>query len=99
MPYADYQQHLASNRARQKTPLGAANHAKANHAYRVRNRDKVAAHNAVNKAILRGKLVPWPVCALPECEDKPEAHHPDYERPLDVVWLCSSHHKEVHRMI
>lgn len=29
---------------------------------------------------------------------RPHGHHPDYSRPLDVVWLCDKHHKEVHAM-
>lgn len=31
------------------------------------------------------------------CGMKAEAHHPDYSKPLEVVWLCSFHHKEWHR--
>ena len=31
--------------------------------------------------------------------EKTEAHHPDYSRPFDVVWLCSHHHKLAHAMI
>jgi hypothetical protein len=22
--------------------------------------------------------------------------HPDYQRPLHVVWLCRAHHKQLH---
>ena len=31
--------------------------------------------------------------------DKAEAHHEDYSRPLDVVWLCSLHHHRRHAEI
>ena len=27
-----------------------------------------------------------------------QAHHDDYDRPLDVRWLCRTHHAELHRV-
>lgn len=48
----------------------------------------------VGNAIKRGKLIKTPCFA---CGDlNVEAHHPDYSAPLDVVWLCVDHHKEIH---
>lgn len=29
-------------------------------------------------------------------ESKVEAHHPDYDKPFDVVWLCFKHHRQIH---
>ena len=52
-----------------------------------------AAHIAVGNALKDGKLKKEP-CFI--CGEKAEAHHPDYSRPLDVVWLCSLHHKQAH---
>ena len=65
-------------------------------AYRAANDDKYKAHRAVRHAVRNGKLVKLPcfVCG----SDKTEAHHPDYSSPLDVVWLCPSHHKQTHAM-
>lgn len=60
-----------------------------------RNKARVALGNAVRD----GRVIPWPVCAVPECCGKPHGHHPDYSRPLDVVWLCDKHHKEAHALV
>lgn len=30
---------------------------------------------------------------------KAEAHHPDYSKPLEVLWLCRKHHVEHHKSI
>ena len=30
------------------------------------------------------------------CERLGERHHPDYKEPLHIIFLCKSHHKQVH---
>lgn len=57
-----------------------------------------AAHVLVKAAVRRGELVQGP-CA--HAADKPcggavVAHHWDYDKPLDVVWLCRRHHRMEH---
>lgn len=39
------------------------------------------------------KRKPCEVCGDPNAE----AHHDDYNRPLEVRWLCFKHHREWHR--
>lgn len=52
------------------------------------------AWSRVHRAVRRGDLEPTP-CA--KCGAVPSrAHHPDYDRPLDVVWLCHGCHKAEH---
>lgn len=82
-----------------QTDAGKAAMARAHRKYCTMRPDRASAHNAVNNAVRDGRLVPWPVCAIPTCECKPEAHHPDYSRPLDVVWLCQAHHKQAHALV
>lgn len=31
-------------------------------------------------------------------EVKVDAHHTDYSKPLDVMWLCRKHHMKLHRI-
>ena len=39
------------------------------------------------------------VCSQCGVEGRIEAHHPDYSKPLEVVWLCRIHHVEAHRVV
>lgn len=63
-------------------------------AYHGKHPKKRRAHNLVYNALRRGDLVKGPC----ECcgELKVVGHHDDYDRPLDVRWLCERHHKEWH---
>lgn len=61
-----------------------------------KNPDRQSARIALGNAVRDGKIIPWPVCAMPDCNAKPEAHHPDYSQPLSVVWLCRTHHRKAH---
>lgn len=56
--------------------------------------EQSAAHRIVYVAIRGGKLVrqPCEVCG----GLKSQAHHPDYSKPLQVIWLCATHHKDIH---
>lgn len=58
---------------------------------------KRKAHIMVKTALRNGFLKKYPcvVCGI----QKTEAHHDDYNKPLDVRWLCSKHHKEVHKKL
>lgn len=49
----------------------------------------------VLNALVAGKIKKYP-CEV--CGAEPaEAHHDDYNRPLDVRWLCKQHHTEWHK--
>lgn len=63
-------------------------------AYAKRNRHKINARFKVRNAIIAGKIVKAP-CA--HCGDPVTfAHHTDYSKPLDVVWLCMPCHRLEH---
>lgn len=47
------------------------------------------------RAVQSGELIKLP-CEVCGCK-KSEAHHCDYNKPLDVRWLCKKHHTEWHK--
>jgi len=64
-------------------------------AKRASHPEKYAAHKAVQNAIRRGEMsrLACEVCG----SEKSHGHHEDYTKPLDVIWLCRTHHMERHR--
>lgn len=59
-----------------------------------RHREQDRAHRAVHVAIADGVLVRQP-CEV--CGREPaHGHHDDYSKPLEVRWLCPSHHTRLH---
>lgn len=61
------------------------------------NPERVKAHKAVYYALKVGKLRR---ASCSECGGtKTQAHHVNYSIPLDVIWLCPTHHKAVHNMV
>ena len=60
-----------------------------------KNREKQQASNMINQGIKMGRIKrqPCEVCG----ELKSHGHHNDYTKPLEVIWLCALHHKEIHR--
>lgn len=57
---------------------------------------KEAARRAVTNAVKRGTLVRPDHCAQCGRPCHPDAHHPDYLKPLAVEWLCTGCHGIAH---
>lgn len=62
------------------------------------NKEKERAARAARYAIKTNKLIPKPCERCGEM-DGIQAHHEDYSRPYDIMWLCHVHHKERHKEI
>ena len=60
-----------------------------------KNPEKQKAHKIIARVIKAGRIKKQPcqVCG----NIKVDGHHPDYSKPLEVMWLCHSHHMELHR--
>lgn len=61
-----------------------------------RHPDRKRARAALNHAVRMGVVQPEP-CFI--CGAKAQAHHPNYDAPLSVTWLCPEHHKAAHRIV
>ena len=57
--------------------------------YRETHREKIKAHYTLNNAIKRGEIT-RKLCEI--CGNYAQAHHPDYNKPFEVRWLCRIHH-------
>ena len=57
---------------------------------------KFRARTAVSNAIRDGKLVRGDTCFFCGGDQRVQAHHHDYSRPLDVYWLCAACHGKLH---
>jgi hypothetical protein len=57
--------------------------------------EKARARYLVQKAVKAGTLARRP-CEVCGTTEKLHAHHDDYSNPLEVRWLCGSHHAKEH---
>jgi hypothetical protein len=62
--------------------------------WRKRNPEKYKAHIIVGNSIRAGSITRHG-CQI--CGGKAHAHHEDYSKPLEITWLCPTHHSELHR--
>lgn len=66
--------------------------------WRQKNRQKMRAWSALGNALIRGEMKKPNFCE--KCSEKNErlhGHHEDYNKPLEVIWLCHSCHMNLHR--
>lgn len=60
-------------------------------------RKKSLARSKLKVYVRRGKIKK-DLCAINGCGGmKVEGHHPNYDFPLDVLWLCRKHHLMIHK--
>jgi hypothetical protein len=82
------------DRARAKTPKRKQHIRSVTKRWREENPVAYRAQTAVGNAIRDGRLFKEP-CAICS-ETKVHAHHKDYSKPLEVVWLCARCHHRLH---
>ena len=65
--------------------------------YTEENRKKRSTHKKVYRAVCSGKLTKPSVCSLCPSDHAIVGHHDDYDKPLEVRWLCSQCHSDWHK--
>ena len=85
----------AYDRERGKLPERIKFNVEVTRAWRSEDLRRQRAHSMVSRAIKKGELTRMPCIRCGNL--KTEAHHEDYDKPLDVMWLCSPCHKQRHK--
>lgn len=81
---------------RSKTEKRKALRKKYTELYKQRHPDRAAICLKVRRAIKSGKIIRPSCCSVCGKEGKTVAHHYDYNKPLDVIFVCQSCHKRIH---
>jgi hypothetical protein len=84
------------DRERSSQPHRKELHKRVDAAYKAEHPKRRKAQQALGNAVRDGRVIPQP-CFI--CGDRAEGHHPNYDAPLDVVWLCPTHHKQAHALV
>jgi hypothetical protein len=65
-----------------------------------RHAEKIKAQHLVQTYVRRGKILKPKICSICNCESKKiEGHHADYSKPLEVIWVCSRCHHNIHKSL
>ena len=71
-------------------------HKKSLKKYRERFKYKTIARAILRREVLAGRITKKP-CEICGETKNIQAHHEDYSKPLDVIWLCPKHHAWIHK--
>ena len=76
--------------------LNLASRAEYNRLWKRVHKERISAQRKAQYALNRGKIFkePCSVCG----ETISVMHHDDYSKPLEITWLCVSHHQYLHSL-
>jgi ribosomal protein S27AE len=80
-----------------KTENYRLSHNAANHKWEKSNQKKKSASCSVNNAVRDHKIEKPTHCSECNTETQLHGHHDDYNKPLEVRWLCSKCHRAWHK--
>ena len=62
----------------------------------IKHPKELKAKYLVNQAIKKGKIIKPKLCFICNLEKRLCGHHQNYNKPLEVIWMCFSCHKLEH---
>lgn len=62
-------------------------------------KEKQNSRRRLNYFLKMGKIVKDSTCSDCLLPKKLAAHHPDYSKPFEVIWLCRGCHADLHRLL
>lgn len=90
---------VSAREAYRNTVNGIAAVARAKNKWNLKNQKKRAANIMIGNAVRDGKLIKPKSCqACGMIKSRIHGHHCDYDKPLDVMWLCAACHTEWHKI-
>lgn len=63
-----------------------------------KHKEKQKAREMLNWHVNSGKVKKPDTCENCNVKDIIQGHHPDYSKPLEVMWLCTPCHSRQHRL-
>jgi hypothetical protein len=97
-PRADTPALRAAREARQARAAWISSHRRATARHVERHPEQAAAGKALRAAVKRGEVAKADRCQARGCSSSKsiEAHHHNYQRPLEILWLCAACHRRGH---
>ena len=95
--YREYRRSYYKEWYRKYGRIKTIDQVEANIEWRKKHPEGVSAMSYVYRAIKSGKLIKSTLCSI--CKQKKKiihGHHSDYSKPLEVIWVCHSCHKNIH---
>lgn len=90
-----YERRLAIQREQSKSPVARASRSAWSKRERLNKTPGYIARSVVAYALRTGQLQRLP-CQFCGTTSRVQAHHDDYQQPLNVMWLCQRHHAGRH---
>jgi len=64
---------------------------------RVKFKQKGNARSILSYHVRKGRISKPDCCDVCKIEVEPQGHHPNYDDPLNVIWVCRSCHAYLHK--